>query len=402
MDMYPGMKGWTDMLSLKLAYRNLMGAGMRTWLSVLVLSMSYVVIIWGQGFLEGWNQQARHDKIQQEIGGGQYWHELYDPYDPLTLEDSHGPVPGTLGGEGAAGNIVPILITQAAIYPQGRMQNMVLKGIPPDQTVLSLPTEHLASDNSYIPVFIGERMAKNAALATNDLVTLRWRDSNGTFDAREARVVHIMDTDVPTLDSGTFWVPLDQLQSMMQMPGEATILVVDQNKADLPEIEGWLFKDQELLLKELTDMIKMKSVSSSIMYVILLSLALLAIFDTQVLSIFRRRREIGTLIALGMTRGGVIRLFTVEGAMHGILAAIVAAIYGIPLLSWQAMSGFSMPKAIDSYGMAIAETLYPVYSAQLVVATTLIVMAAVTVVSFIPARRIARLKPTDAIRGKLS
>ena len=188
----------------------------------------------------------------------------------------------------------------------------------------------------------------------------------------------------------------------MQMPGEATVLVVDQDWTNVPEIEGWLFQDQELLLKELTDMIKMKGVSSSIMYVILLSLALLAIFDTQVLSIFRRRREIGTLIALGMTRGGVIRLFTVEGAMHGVLAAIVAAIYGIPLLSWQAISGFGMPKAVDSYGMAIAETLYPVYSVQLVVATTLIVMASVTVVSFLPARRIARMNPTDAIRGKLS
>jgi ABC-type lipoprotein release transport system permease subunit len=402
MVMYPLMKGATDMLSLKLAYRNLVGAGIRTWLSVLVLSMSYVVIIWGQGFLEGWNLQARNDKIQQEIGGGQYWHELYDPYDPLTLEDSHGPIPGTLVEGGAAGNIVPILIAQAAIYPQGRMQNIVLKGIPPDQKVLSLPTAHLASDSSYIPVLIGERMAKNAALATDELVTVRWRDRNGTFDAREAQVVHIMDTDVPTLDSGTFWVPLDQLQSMMRMPGEATLLVVDQKRSELPEIEGWRFQDQELLLKELTDMIKMKGVSTSIMYVILLSLALLAIFDTQVLSIFRRRREIGTLIALGMTRGAVIRLFTVEGAMHGVLAAIVAAIYGIPLLTWQATSGFSMPKAVDSYGMAIAETLYPVYSAQLVLATTLIVMAAVTVVSFIPARRISRLKPTDAIRGKLS
>lgn len=390
------------MLSLKLAYRNLIGAGIRTWLSVLVLSMSYVVIIWGQGFLEGWNVQARNDKIQQEIGGGQYWHSLYDPYDPLTLEDSHGSIPSALGDSSPSGSIVPILIAQAAIYPQGRMQNVVLKGIPPNQSVLTLPTGHLDPDSPYIPVLIGERMAKNTALKKDDLVTIRWRDANGTFDARDARIVHIMDTDVPTLDSGTFWIPLEKLQSMMQMPGEATILVVDQGRKTFPEMEGWRFQGQELLLKELTDMIKMKGISSSIMYVILLSLALLAIFDTQVLSIFRRRREIGTLIALGMTRGGVIRLFTVEGAMHGVLAAIVAAIYGIPLLSWQAMSGFSMPKAVDSYGMAIAETLYPVYSAQLVAATTLIVMAAVTVVSFIPARRIAHLNPTDAIRGKLS
>jgi ABC-type lipoprotein release transport system permease subunit len=61
-----------------------------------------------------------------------------------------------------------------------------------------------------------------------------------------------------------------------------------------------------------------------------------------------------------------------------------------------------MPRAVDSYGIAIAETIFPVYSAQLVVATTLIVMGAVTIVSFLPTRKIARMKPTDAIRGKLS
>ncbi len=149
-------------------------------------------------------------------------------------------------------------------------------------------------------------------------------------------------------------------------------------------------------------MIRMKRVSNSILYVILLSLALLAIFDTQVLAIFRRRKEIGTLIALGMTRGAVIRLFTLEGAMHGILATIVAAAYGIPLLSLQAVRGIGMPEVMDSFGLAIADRIFPVYSAALVVGTTLIVLVAVTIVSFMPARRIARLNPTDAIKGKLS
>ena len=37
----------------------------------------------------------------------------------------------------------------------------------------------------------------------------------------------------------------------------------------------------------------------------------------------------------------------------------------------------------------------------LVAGTTAIVLIAVTIVSFMPARRIARLNPTDAIKGKL-
>ncbi|MBT3291585.1 MAG: ABC transporter permease [Victivallales bacterium] len=390
------------MLLLKLAYRNLVGAGLRTWLSVIVLSLSYVVIIWMQGFLDGWNRQGRHDMIQQEVGGGQVWHSQYDPYDPLTFEDSHAPVPAELSDRVAAGEIAPILLSQATIYPQGRMQNIVLKGIAPDQDVLALPTAGLAVDDAAIPAVIGERMARNANLQVDDLVTVRWRDAKGALDACDARIVHIMDTDVPAIDNGIFWVPLERLRTMLQVPGEANLLVVGQGLGPMPEAAGWILQDQEALLQDFTDMIRMKSISSSVMYLILLSLALLAIFDIQVLSIFRRHREIGTLIALGMTRGRVIRLFTLEGMLHGVLAALVGAVYGVPLLAWQRVAGFAMPKAVDSYGVAIAETMYPVYSAQLVVATVLVVMAAVTVVSFLPTRRIAHLNPTDAIRGKVS
>jgi len=390
------------MLLLKLACRNLVGAGLRTWLSVIVLSLSYVVIIWMQGFLDGWNRQGRHDMIEQEIGGGQVWHSQYDPYDPLTFEDSHAPIPAELADRVAAGDMAAILLSQATIYPQMRMQNIVLKGIPPDQDVLALPTAALALDDVAVPAVVGERMARNAGLQLDDLVTVRWRDANGALDACDAKIVHIMDTDVPAIDNGIFWVPLERLRTMLQLPGEANLLVVGQGLGPMPEATGWLLQDQESLLRDFTAMIRMKSISSSVMYLILLSLALLAIFDIQVLSIFRRRREIGTLIALGMTRGRVIRLFTLEGMLHGVLAALVGAVYGVPLLAWQRVVGFAMPKAVDSYGVAIAETMYPVYSAQLVGATVLIVMGAVTVVSFLPTRRIAHLNPTDAIRGKVS
>ncbi|OEU71793.1 MAG: ABC transporter permease [Desulfuromonadales bacterium C00003093] len=386
------------MIALKLAYRNLVGAGLRTLLNVIVLSMAYLIIIWQQGFLDGWNRQALHDMINWEIGGGQYWQQQYDPYDPFTLEESHAPVPAAL----TDASVAPILIAQATIYPQGRMQNVVLKGIAPGQTVLSLPTVDLQADIPEIPVLVGTRMAKNANLRLGDLVTVRWRDANGTFDAAEAKVVRIMKTNVSSVDQGQLWLPLEHLQKMLRMPGEATIIVVGQETEKTGPLPNWEFLDRAVLSQDLADMIRMKRVSNSILYVILLSLALLAIFDTQVLAIFRRRKEIGTLIALGMTRGAVIRLFTLEGAMHGILATIVAAAYGIPLLSLQAVRGIGMPEVMDSFGLAIADRIFPVYSAALVVGTTLIVLVAVTIVSFMPARRIARLNPTDAIKGKLS
>jgi ABC-type lipoprotein release transport system permease subunit len=133
----------------------------------------------------------------------------------------------------------------------------------------------------------------------------------------------------------------------------------------------------------------------------MLMMAMLAIFDTQVLSIFRRQKEIGTYVALGMTRGQVVKLFTIEGAMHSVLAAIVGAVYGIPLLTMQAIKGISIPINSSDFGIAMAERLYPVYSLGLITGTILIVLMVTTVVSYWPSRKIAKLNPTEALRGRI-
>jgi ABC-type antimicrobial peptide transport system permease subunit len=164
---------------------------------------------------------------------------------------------------------------------------------------------------------------------------------------------------------------------------------------------GWVFKDHDFLFQDLEDMIKTKSVGGSIFYTIILALALLAIFDTQVLSIFRRQREIGTYIAMGMTRREVVGIFTVEGAMHAIMAIVAGAIYGTPLFLWIKSAGIKMPEGTDEFGMAAAEHMYPYFSLALVVGTIILVTIATTFVSYMPSRKITKMNPNDAIRGKI-
>ncbi|HSQ79175.1 MAG TPA: FtsX-like permease family protein, partial [Candidatus Bathyarchaeia archaeon] len=211
-------------------------------------------------------------------------------------------------------------------------------------------------------------------------------------------------TTVQTVDSGQIWVPLDRLRAMTELPGQATFVVL-ANNAPVPPPAGvspWVFRSREDFLADLRALVKTKTVGSSIVYVIFMALAMLAIFDTQVLSIFRRRKEMGTLMALGFTRGRVIALFTLEGFLYGVLGAIVAAAYGIPFLGWFARTGWAMPSSVDSYGFAIGQRLFPAFSAGLVAGTTVLVLLVTTVVSFLPTRKIAKLKPTDALRGRLS
>ncbi len=389
------------MIALKLAIKNLIGAGLRTWLNVFVLSLALVIIVMQSGIVAGWNEQARRDITEWQVGGGEYWHSMYDPYDPLSLNDAHGVLPEEIKKLEADNLATPVLVTQASVYPEGRMRNILLKGIDPSQNLIKLPASIMKRDDNIINVIIGNRMANATKLKENDEVTIRWRDVNGTFDATEVRIAGIFHTNVPEIDNNQIWIPIDKLRNMTNMEGQATYVVLKQDIESIPTVPGWIYKDHKALFYDLDTIIKSKKIGGVTIYIIFLSLALLAVFDTQVLSIFRREKEIGTYIALGMTRWQVVRLFTIEGAMHSILSVFVAALWGTPLLILLAKKGFAMPSGTEGYGLTIAEKIFPAYGVGTIIIMTIIILITTTLVSYIPSRKIAGMKPTEALRGKI-
>ena len=183
------------------------------------------------------------------------------------------------------------------------------------------------------------------------------------------------------------------------MAGEATTVTVAKGLRNAPTADGWNFRTPGYLLSDLRQAVKTKTVGQLIMFTVLFLLAMLAIFDTQVLSVFRRRREIGMLVALGMTRAKVIVMFTIEGALHSILAAILGMAYGGPLFISLGRNGISIPGG-DTWGFALGDKLYPAFTVGLILGTTLLVFVVTTFVSWLPTRRIAKLKPTDALAGR--
>jgi putative ABC transport system permease protein len=386
------------MLAFKLAFKNLIGAGLRTWLNVTVLSFAFVLIIFYNGMIDGWNRQARNDTQDWEIGQGQFWLPEYDPYDPYTIQDAHAPLSIQVNKEIGKGTITPILISQATIYPDGRVQNAVLKGVDPMQSILKLPSADLENNQEEYPAIIGKRMAETTRLKVGDRVLVRWRDKNGMFDAREIEIASIFRCDVPSVDNGQIYMSLPLVQEMLGMDNEATLLVTSE-KYSGSNLPGWEFRTPGKLLEDFDKIIQSKKAGGLIMQGLLLLIALLAIFDTQVLSIFRRQKEIGTYIALGLTRSQVVGIFTVEGGAHSILAAFVGAAYGIPLFMYLDNIGLSFGS--QDYGMAIAEKVYPYYSVGLIISTLILVVVSATIVSYLPARKISKMKPTDALKGKL-
>ena len=389
----------------KIAIKNLLGAKLRTWLNVFVTALSFFMIILFSAMYDGMREHAKQVTIDTEIAGGAYWHPEYDPMDPMTFEDAHSIIPRDLKLLVDQKKAVPVLVSQASIYPGGRIMPAIMKGIPPGQNIVNMPTDALSGhDNIAIPVLIGKGMASDTKLNVGDSFTIRWLDADRTYDADEGTVVHIMDTENFKLDMGHIWVPLKKAQTMLAMEEEATYVTYAEGLSVVKNKHDWIPRDVKYLIRDMEALIKADEPNAAIMYIILLCFAAMGIFNAQVLSIFRRGREIGTLMALGMTRTRVVGLFTLEGGLNAFLAAIMTVILFGPLLWYFGNKGIwlGVDYSDGAMGIIVEKYLIPVYSVGLVVTTTIIVSIIVLIVSYLPSRRIARMKPTDALRGKVT
>ena len=88
-------------------------------------------------------------------------------------------------------------------------------------------------------------------------------------------------------------------------------------------------------------------------------------------------------------------------AASAVLAAVIGAAYGIPLLGFLVAMGIPMPAVTEQMGFSIGDRMFPRYSTFLVLGTTALVFVVTAIVSYLPTRRIAKLQPTEALRGRL-
>ena len=386
---------------IKIALKNLLGARLRTILNVFVTSFSFFVILLMSGMYDGMLQHAKNVTIDTEIAGGAYWHPNYDPLDPMSFEDAHSVIPNEIKMLVNQQKAFPVLVSQVSIYTGGRIMPAILKGIPPDQNIVNMPTQSLNGfDDGTIPVLIGKGMANDTKLNVGDSFTIRWLDVNSTYDADEGTVVYIMDSQNFKIDMGHIWIPLDIAQSMLAMEDQATYVTYNKGLTEVNNKGEWINRDVNYLVQDMEAMIEADKPGAQIMFMILLALAAMGIFNAQVLSIFRRGREIGTLMALGMTRLRVVSLFTLEGGLNAILSVIATLIIFGPVLWYFGTSGIPLPIDYSEMGLIIAKRLIPVYSIGLILSTTILVSIIVLIVSYMPSRKISHMQPTDALRGK--
>ncbi len=384
----------------KLALRNIIGNGWRSLINILILAAVLISLIWMEAMWYSWLVLAKTQQKQWEFASGILRSEEFDPYDTFSWEKGYAPIPADVRPHVASGDVVPILYSPGVIYPGGRQLNAMVKGIPARQKVLKLPSSGLAgSADSPIPALIGQDMAKTTQLQTGDIFTLRIKDSAGAFNAVDLEVAEVMDCPVPSLDNGTVWVDLSALREAKLLPDVATVLVLNDKALHNVSAPRYELITEKEFFADLNEMVKTKAVGQSMLFVLLIFLAMLAIFDTQALAIFKRRKEIGMLAALGMTKAQITRLFTLEGALYMLLAIVATLVLGFPLFWYFAVKGFAMPGGVDFGVVGFDRPLLFVYPWPLILVTLALMFILTAFVSWLPVRRIASMNVVETLKG---
>lgn len=120
------------------------------------------------------------------------------------------------------------------------------------------------------------------------------------------------------------------------------------------------------------------------------------VYNALAIAIAQRRREIGVLRALGMTRGGVRLLFVGEGLLMGVLGAALGICLGLAL----ARATLSLVgETVSALYMKVQPEAVVVKPVDVLLAGALGVLAA-TLAAWFPARRAARVDPVLAMQKK--
>jgi lipoprotein-releasing system permease protein len=239
---------------------------------------------------------------------------------------------------------------------------------------------------------IGTELAKDLGVRAGDRFTI----DTGTV-TESVRVKAIIDMGVKDLNRRTVIIALRSAQSLLGLPGGATVLemqVADVWQADgiaqqlraryLYKVESWQDTNAQLL-----SALNAQSISTAVIRAVVLIVVVLGIASVLVVSVVQKRREIGILRAMGTTRGQVLRVFLLQGAVVGALGSVLGV-----ALSWALIAVFTAVVRGEDGGplFPIALGWADVVSATLT-ATLCGVLAAV-----MPARSAASMDPAQAIR----
>ena len=245
-------------------------------------------------------------------------------------------------------------------------------------------------------VLVGERLARRMKLMPNDTLLLQAQGKSSRY-----RVAGVFETGIEQVDKERIYLHLSAARTLLERPTGASFIQINLNDPQkAPEFSARL---EPVISHSVMSWQRREKTWLQVFYVLRISSALtvstiilisgLGMFNTLVMIIIDKTREIAILRSMGYTRSDITQIFMLQGLMvlfAGIIlgwAFAASTTYGLSKLPIRIRGIFATDSFIVNW-----ELSHYLWAAA--IATVIVGIAA-----YFPARRAARLEPGDVIRG---
>ena len=273
---------------------------------------------------------------------------------------------------------------------------------------------------------VGTRLARELGLGIGERFTILTTTALRGSNAMTFEIVGLIDLPVPALAATWFLVPIDRAQHLMRMSDQVSSVLTRLEAgswagtlagtlsgsptagatAGATAAEAALHAAGHETLSarawnEISDtysLIETFTIVYDIIALFFFVLGSSVVINTTMMVVYERTREIGTLSAMGMGGGQLIKLFFLEGLYLSVAGAALGVALGVVLSLVLGVTGINMGDAI-SIEMEIGTVIYPVVNLRSTVVVFLYSVAVASIAAVLPARKAARISPVEALRA---
>lgn len=268
-------------------------------------------------------------------------------------------------------------------------------------------------------VLVSAGLSSELGLEAGDRITTLTRTAIGGSNGRSftiSGVIALADTDLHNRLILMDWQLAGQYLRMGDNALQLQVFVREGAASDLSSVPGELRAyaarsgfDSEVLdirvwdtVNSMYSFFRMAGLIYLFISSIFFLLASTVIFNTTMMSVLERRKEIGTLAALGMEKSRLHLLFLTESFWIALLGAVTGGLTGYLAVSLFGVIGFDFAAMGGGSisGFSASQIIYPHLSlprlASLMALGIMIALGA----CWIPARMATRVEPAEALRDK--
>lgn len=400
---------------LSLAFRNLWNYKRRTILTFLILSVGIMLFIMMSGILKGFDEKSFQNQIDFETGHFKVRSLNFDEERPYTISNfikNNAEIEKVLASKAYITAYTERLVFNAEL-DNGRVSTpvQVIGADPNRESTVFITTNFIEPGRlEKGGAVIGKTLAQDMDVIVGDRVFLTFRNAQGVWDSVDLLVSGIINAPNPQVNTSTVYMDIEDAKRFLNTTDVAEIVfrTKDYNKYKVYEkdlaplipnakLENWMQLGEDFIA---LGQAKQKNVNMLLFFIALIGM--IGIINTMLMSVYEKKREIGTLKALGMTDKEVQTLFVIEGLIIGLLGSTGGIILGslgnlyfvLFGMNLQAMMG----NADMNIGFKVLGTVYAQWDIKAIFGAFMMSLILSTLASYYPAKKATKLQPAECLR----